>query len=90
MLLAEFGRMTRIVSRVRNCECVAWVEHETRRLTNCEKVSGHWAGDVPDVLDGGIIDWSELERAGKGIIPIGFVEEIDVINRGSERNIDHF
>lgn len=21
-----------------------------------------WAGDVPDVLDGGIIDWSELER----------------------------
>ncbi|KAG1830604.1 hypothetical protein EV424DRAFT_1578558 [Suillus variegatus] len=51
-----------------------------------------FAGDVPDVLDGGLIDWSELERVNKGITPTGFVEEIEVLNRSSDHvsgwNID--
>jgi hypothetical protein len=39
---------------------------------------------VPDILDSGIVDWSELERVDKGIAPTGFVEEINVLNQGSE------
>ncbi|KAG2058782.1 hypothetical protein BDR06DRAFT_1003956 [Suillus hirtellus] len=39
--------------------------------------SSLFAGDVPDVLDGGLIDWSELERVNKGITPTGFIEEIE-------------
>ena len=41
-------------------------------------------GDVPDILDSGIVNWSELERVDKGIMPTGFIEEIDVLHRGSE------
>ncbi|KAG2754867.1 hypothetical protein P692DRAFT_20828219 [Suillus brevipes Sb2] len=37
---------------------------------------------VPDILDSGIVDWSELERVDKSIAPTGFVEEINVLNRG--------
>ncbi|KAG1904836.1 uncharacterized protein F5891DRAFT_1184246 [Suillus fuscotomentosus] len=36
-----------------------------------------FAGDVPDVLDGGLIDWSELERVNKGITPTGFIKETE-------------
>lgn len=42
------------------------------------------ADAVPDILDSGIVDWSELERVEKGVAPTGFVEEINVLNRGSE------
>ncbi|KAG1723908.1 uncharacterized protein EDB91DRAFT_1255459 [Suillus paluster] len=35
---------------------------------------------VLDILEGGIIDWSELERVDKGIMPTGFIEEINILN----------
>ncbi|KAG1808633.1 uncharacterized protein BJ212DRAFT_1382187 [Suillus subaureus] len=38
------------------------------------------SGDIPDILDSGIIDLSELERVDKCIMPAGFVEEIEVLN----------
>ncbi|KAG2357927.1 adaptin N terminal region-domain-containing protein [Suillus spraguei] len=42
------------------------------------------ADEVPDIFEGGIIDWNELEKVDKGITPAGFIEEIDVIGRGSQ------
>ncbi|KAG1899501.1 uncharacterized protein F5891DRAFT_981030 [Suillus fuscotomentosus] len=53
-------------------------ERETR-----EAGQALFAGDVPDVLDGGLVDWSELERVNKGITPTGFVKETEVLNRSS-------
>lgn len=41
-------------------------------------------GEVPDIFKGDIIDWNELEKVDKGITPTGFVEEIDVVARGSQ------
>ncbi|KAG2128730.1 hypothetical protein DEU56DRAFT_915400 [Suillus clintonianus] len=41
-------------------------------------------GKVPDIFKGDIIDWNELEKVDKGITPTGFVEEIDVVARGSQ------
>ncbi|KAJ8581747.1 hypothetical protein M405DRAFT_603259 [Rhizopogon salebrosus TDB-379] len=40
--------------------------------------------EVPDVFRGNIIDWNELEKVDKGIAPAGFIEEIDVVSRGSQ------
>jgi hypothetical protein len=37
------------------------------------------SGNVPDILDGGIIDWNELERVNEVIMSTGFIEEIDVL-----------
>ncbi|KAG2035755.1 hypothetical protein BDR03DRAFT_507299 [Suillus americanus] len=41
-------------------------------------------GHVLNILDSGIVDCCELERVEQGITPTGFIEEIDVLNRGSE------
>ncbi|KAG2126392.1 hypothetical protein BD769DRAFT_1628434 [Suillus cothurnatus] len=41
-------------------------------------------GEVPDIFKGDIIDWNELEKVDKGITPTGFVEEIDMVARGSQ------
>lgn len=41
-------------------------------------------GEVPDIFKGDVIDWNELEKVDKGITPTGFVEEIDVVARGSQ------
>ncbi|KAG2051180.1 hypothetical protein BDR06DRAFT_983641 [Suillus hirtellus] len=63
-------------------------EHETQEAGQAREndvASGSlFAGDVPDVLDGSLIDWSELERVNKGITPTGFVEEIEVLNQSSD------
>ena len=42
------------------------------------------ADDGLDVFADGVIDWNELEKVNKGITPAGFMEEIDVVSRGSE------
>ncbi|KAG2076548.1 hypothetical protein BDR04DRAFT_1139402 [Suillus decipiens] len=46
-------------------------------------------GEVPDIFKGDIIDWNELETVDKGITPTGFVEEIDVVARGSQARLEH-
>ncbi|KAG1801287.1 uncharacterized protein BJ212DRAFT_1487643 [Suillus subaureus] len=40
--------------------------------------------EVPDIFDKGVIDWNELEKVDKGITPVGFIEEIDVVGHGSQ------
>ncbi|KAG1801251.1 uncharacterized protein BJ212DRAFT_1305068 [Suillus subaureus] len=32
----------------------------------------------------GVIDWNKLEKVDKGITPVGFIEEIDVVGHGSQ------
>ncbi|KAG1813763.1 hypothetical protein EV424DRAFT_1326445 [Suillus variegatus] len=58
-------------------------ERFEREAREADQLRENDKGHVPDVLDGGIVDWSELERVERGITPTGFVEEIDVLNRGS-------
>lgn len=45
------------------------------------------ADDVPDIVDGGIIDWSELESVYRGTVLVGFVGEVNVLNRESRLGV---
>jgi hypothetical protein len=40
--------------------------------------------EVPDVFEKCVIDWNQPEKVDKGITPIGFGTEIDMIGHGSQ------
>ncbi|KAG2357490.1 hypothetical protein BDR07DRAFT_1420153, partial [Suillus spraguei] len=50
---------------------------ETEALESHRGLQGG-ADEVPDIFEGGIIDWNELEKVDKRITPAGFIEEIYV------------
>ena len=57
---------------------------ESESRSALQEGTGQYADEVPDVFAGDIIDWNELEKVNKGITPAGFIEEIDVVSRGSQ------
>jgi len=58
-------------------------ENEMRDLCySLQKLEG--TCEAPDVFEEGVIDWNELEKIDKGIIPVGFIEEIDVVGCRSQ------
>ncbi|OAX36653.1 hypothetical protein K503DRAFT_867423 [Rhizopogon vinicolor AM-OR11-026] len=59
-------------------------EHEMRESRALQEGSNLFTDKVPDVFTGGTIDLNELEKVDRGIAPTGFIEEIDVVSRGSQ------